>query len=433
MRALLMIALGLAVIALGLAVIAPAALAEDPPTFSVETLAPQADDLQDGWTFGSGSAPADQPTADAIMEIAKSVGLGDLEVYAEVRRLTAPEGPTIDVAYIDIDADPGTFRKALDEVAAAKGWAVREASTPYRLLVVGGAGGAQEAAIRHQLEHLVRRFVGMAETRLIATTRHEDDRLAAEAAARSFLERGKSLGVDAAALDTLEAFLHWRVWAAADGKVKAAEAKLKKTPDDEKSKQALEENKPIREKEKAAYIELAKKAFAPGRRVPATGWLPVSVAGRSGGMLLEKKDKALLPEAVQLLEAAVEAEMRSPNANLAYENRYNLACGYALQNRIDDAFDMLEKSLEAGASQPPFQFGPSFLHMRDKDPDMGVLRKDPRWDPLIEKYYTDKLKKWEEAQKKKKDKDKGNNPHGDDPNDEGSTDEEGGSEDEDEE
>ena len=40
MRALLLIALGLALVA-------PAALAEDPPTFSVETLAPQADDLQE--------------------------------------------------------------------------------------------------------------------------------------------------------------------------------------------------------------------------------------------------------------------------------------------------------------------------------------------------------------------------------------------------
>ena len=74
MRALLLIALGLALVA-------PAALAEDPPTFSVETLAPQADDLQDGWTMGSGDAAADQPSADAIMEIAKAVGLSDLEVY----------------------------------------------------------------------------------------------------------------------------------------------------------------------------------------------------------------------------------------------------------------------------------------------------------------------------------------------------------------
>ena len=427
MRALLLIALGLALVA-------PAALAEDPPTFSVETLAPQADDLQDGWTMGSGDAAADQPSADAIMEIAKAVGLSDLEVYPEARRLTAPEGPTVDVAYIDVDTDPGTFRKALDEAAAAKGWVVREASTPYRLLVVGGTGAGQEAAIRNQLEHLVRRFVGMAETRLMARTRHEDERLASEAAARDFLERGKSLGVDASALDTLEAFLHWRAWGAADGKIKTAEAKLKKTPDDAESKKTIEENKPIRDKEKDAYIALAKKAFAPDRRVPPTGWLPVSVAGRSGGMLLEKKDKALLPEAVHLLEVAVDAETRSPNPTLAYENRYNLACAYALQTRIDDAFDMLEKALEAGSTQPPFQFGPSFLHMRDKDPDMGVLRKDPRWDPLVEKFYSDKIKKWEEAQKKKGNNPHGTNPHGDDPNaggdDDKGGDEDGGSEDE---
>ena len=95
---------------------------------------------------------------------------------------------------------------------------------------------------------------------------------------------------------------------------------------------------------------------------------------------------------------------------------------------------MLEKALEAGSTQPPFQFGPSFLHMRDKDPDMGVLRKDPRWDPLVEKFYSDKIKKWEEAQKKKGNNPHGTNPHGDDPNaggdDDKGGDEDGGSEDE---
>jgi tetratricopeptide (TPR) repeat protein len=420
------------VLSLGLSA---ALAAGDPPTFSVESLAPKADDMKDGWALVEGGAAADQPCAATLMEIATGVGLDDMAFYVEARRLKTPAGATVDVAWVDIDTDPTTVRKAIDQAAGERGWAVRELSTPYRLLVVGGSGQAQESALRHQQEHVIRRFVTMAETRLEARARHADDMREAEAAARSFLERGRAVGVDAAALDVLDAFLHWRAWSVANGEKQSQEAKLKKDANDEKAKEAAAKAKATADAEEAQFLQLASKGFAPGRAVQPLGWLPVSVAGRAGGMLLEKKDASVLTEAVRLLDAAVAVEGRSPNADLAYANRYNLACAHARLGNLDKAFEYLEGALELGATRPPFAFGSSFVHLRDKDDDMAPLRKDERWEPLIEKYHSDGIKKYEEFVKKQAEKDKGRtNPHdekpsGDEPSDDAPGDDEPGDED----
>ena len=53
--------------------------------------------------------------------------------------------------------------------------------------------------------------------------------------------------------------------------------------------------------------------------------------------------------------------------------RYDLACSYALLVRLDEAFTALGKALDLG-----FDDG---THL-DEDPDLHVLRKDPRWAPL---------------------------------------------------
>jgi Flp pilus assembly protein TadD len=53
--------------------------------------------------------------------------------------------------------------------------------------------------------------------------------------------------------------------------------------------------------------------------------------------------------------------------------RYDLACSYALLKRLDEAFAELGKALDLG-----FDDG---AHL-DEDPDLHVLRKDPRWAPL---------------------------------------------------
>ena len=403
------------VLVLALAASGASAWADDPPTFSVETLAPKASDLEDGWSFAAGEAPADQPSEATLMALARGVGLDDLAFYVEARRLCSGTDTT-DVAWIDIDVDPTTVRGAIDQAAGSNGWVVRELSTPYRLLVVGGSGAAQEKALEHQLGQAVRRFVSMAETRLEAQVKHPDDARAAEDAARGFLERGRSLGLDAAALDVLEAFLHWRAWGVADGQRRQQEAKLKKDADDADAKAALAEARTKAEAEQARFLELASKGMAAGRAVPPVGWLPVSVGGRAGGMLLERKDASVLAEAVRLLDAAVALEDRSPNSDLAYTNRYNLACAHARLGHIDKAFEYLENALELGKVRHPFAFGPEFVHLRDKDEDMAPLRKDERWGPLIEKYTSDGIKKYEEAVAKQREKEKGgsdpHDPHG---------------------
>ncbi len=372
----------------------------EPPPFSVETLAPDEGSSGRGFAVLAPAETSDQPSVASVTATAIAVGLGELDVYVEARRLKADGGTHVDVAWVDVDADPTAFRAALEDQARARGWAVRELSSPHRLLVVGGTGAVQETAIRHQLEHLALTFVDMAGTRLLARVRHDDDRREAEAAARRLLEHGRRLDVDAAALDTLDAFLHWRAWGDATSAVASNEAKLKKNADDAQAKQALDKAKATRDAEKETFIALAKKAFAKGRPVPAPGWLNMSVAGRSGGILLEEKNPARLKDAIELLEVAVAAETESPNASLSFENRYNLSCAYARADRIDDAFRLLEKALDSGATQPAGVFGPQWIHLRDKDEDMGVLRRDPRWDELIQKFQSEALTKWEAWWKK---------------------------------
>jgi adenylate cyclase len=57
--------------------------------------------------------------------------------------------------------------------------------------------------------------------------------------------------------------------------------------------------------------------------------------------------------------------------------RYNAACTYALLGEVDAALDLLERSLP--------NMGPGHLNWAKHDSDLEVVRKDPRFQQLIER------------------------------------------------
>jgi tetratricopeptide (TPR) repeat protein len=56
---------------------------------------------------------------------------------------------------------------------------------------------------------------------------------------------------------------------------------------------------------------------------------------------------------------------------------YNLACSYAVLGMIDPAFSALQRSLELGYR---------YLDRLRKDPDLKILRRDPRFVRLLRRY-----------------------------------------------
>ena len=56
---------------------------------------------------------------------------------------------------------------------------------------------------------------------------------------------------------------------------------------------------------------------------------------------------------------------------------YNLACSYSLLGQISSALESLEKALSLGYTDFKFLMA---------DPDMEKVRKDPRFDQLVQKY-----------------------------------------------
>ena len=60
---------------------------------------------------------------------------------------------------------------------------------------------------------------------------------------------------------------------------------------------------------------------------------------------------------------------------------YNIACGHALKQELDPAFEWLSKSAEMGFGNDP----DNIVHAETRDPDLASLRGDPRFAPIIER------------------------------------------------
>ena len=69
---------------------------------------------------------------------------------------------------------------------------------------------------------------------------------------------------------------------------------------------------------------------------------------------------------------------------------YNLACNQSLQKKLDNVFDILEKSLLLDPYQNETYNNYNFLQ---KDTDLTPLReKIEQWNALMRKYFPDKVK-----------------------------------------
>ncbi len=91
-----------------------------------------------------------------------------------------------------------------------------------------------------------------------------------------------------------------------------------------------------------------------------------------------KLDSAIewLLKAEQLAEKVTEGASGARNG----QSSYNLACGYALSGRPDEAFAALDRCLAKGFLKEP----QNVEHMKTNDPDLESLRKDPRWERLFQ-------------------------------------------------
>lgn len=96
--------------------------------------------------------------------------------------------------------------------------------------------------------------------------------------------------------------------------------------------------------------------------------------------------KAMFDEGIKIHEKKKFAEStrlfkkiyyRFPQARIGAVSAYNVACGYALWGKKDEALDWLEISVKAGYSEAD-----DFEHMR-KDPDLDSLRDEKRYKKLL--------------------------------------------------
>ena len=145
-----------------------------------------------------------------------------------------------------------------------------------------------------------------------------------------------------------------------DEKIREIERKIRKLQE-EKEVLAIEKAKKKRMERDKAVIEEAKK------KGPHDG----KEAGdlfRSGIRFHEAKK----------FDVSINAFKRIyynyPDTQIGFISAYNVACGYALDGKKDEALDWLEVSIERGYED--------FEHLR-VDPDLDTLRKEKRYKRLL--------------------------------------------------
>ena len=357
-RALILVLVPLLCVAPAFAEEEPAKTKADPviPGYSIEFLMPSSDaesnkELGD-WKRSDG-AIAGAPSEDGLTELAESCKLDDDTFYVETAVLKHGSDK-VGLAMVDIDENVYAYRSKLDAQATAAGWIVRELGSPARVAILSGAKAA--AGAKQLMVHVIYAIGEMAMNRVRGQSAMQ---AAGQEAALEYLKAIGNMSAGTGLAHGIEGRVHW---------LRALPKKRGEKPD-----------KALQDKAIASF----KKAIASGATHPPKGRVLVWISGTLGGMLLERKEKALLKDATKALEVAVEHEIDAPTNNQRYSNRYNLTCALARAGRLDDAFKMLEKSIEVGKTLPPNFWRQSFQHMEEKDTDLAPLRRDPRFSKLM--------------------------------------------------
>jgi tetratricopeptide (TPR) repeat protein len=359
----------------------PPAVSKPDPAIALfigESLMPGEKDAPEGWTAVDEEADGG-PTEDALNELAESLDLSEDVFYAQIQGWEKG-GETVTVAMVDVDAKVYAYKHALAAKAAASGWQLAELGHPGRILVLGGPAGGVADLGKKLREHTIYKLSDMGMNRLRAV-RHGD---AGREAALTYAKYVDSLVPDTGTALALRGVVH----------------ELNSRPKEHKEK-------PNREEQEKA-IAFFERSLADGVPFPPKGSVRPYVAGKMGGIILTWKDRTKLPQATKALEIAVEYESDAKSVQQRYGNRYDLSCAYARANRIDDAFEMLEKALEILKNMPAEYWRAQYTHIEEKDPDMGPLRQ-------TEGRFTGLLAKFKPPEKKKRPMPKGHPPVPDNP------------------
>lgn len=338
--------------------------------FTLAEILPAPDDLPDGWSEASIAQvlaePEGAPNADVLARLARAAGVpGDAAQIRSLGIVREDEQGIVHgvLAYVVLGVEGRTLAPRIAKAAEAHGWQVRNVGVPSAVLVAwSGDRAATPALLDWQTARTVRALCDRG-WRAMSTARQGGDPIRA----RTRFARGQAM--IAAARDTLPDAGH----------VQAILAR-------------------IFVQDTARASEHARKAIAPRAPVPAPPAILVGMAFSIGAQLLTRGGPEDLPTAAAVLEAGVAVEDAAEHPNQRFGNRYNLACTYARQGRIDAAFVQLEESLryiksawEAEKRASPdgrsaLDYPGHHAHAKVRDPDLASLRSDPRFARLMAAY-----------------------------------------------
>lgn len=337
--------------------------------FALEHLAPPGSDRPKGWRPATTTQPESAPTTAALLRLARAAGVDGDKVAARCIPVAKGESESTvqgTLGYLVVGVEAKTLTPKLAEAAAAHGWRTKNIAVPSAVLITWAADDEDEAALQAwQTETAVHNLCAKGWDDM-TTARQEFD----QNVARTKFARGQAC--IAAARDTLPEAAY----------VNAILAQIFG-----------------RQADRA--LEHARKALKSDAPVPAPDAMVVTAAFTVGGALLTTGTEADVAEALAALKRGVAAEAAAETPFHRFGNRYNLACCYARQDKLDPAFEHLEESLrylkdawvadkaKSSEGTSRLNYPSHYEHAKTRDTDMEPLRADPRFAKLMEAYHPD--------------------------------------------
>jgi len=318
------------------------------PAFTVEQVAAPAEEHPEGWKEQTGEDGAGPVDVSVLREIATAAKIDVKAVSVKARALCKEDGTTGLVAWVGIDADARAFTTALAAAVLERGWVVRELASPHRVVVASGS--TKEAAaelLNWACDLAVRKLCKLAYGHLDAAGRQQSD--VEYAKAILIAKAAGSIAPDSGVFNAIQGML----------------APPKRASD---------------------ALPFWRKAIDEKAPIPAPIEWRVLAAANLGLGLLQEGTKEALPEALKALEYAAKHGDKSPDTLTRFGAEYNLACAYARLGKKDEAFHWLEASLGTAKEGLGAQYPQRYTHAKLLDSDMDPLRKDQRFDALMEKY-----------------------------------------------